>query len=107
MSEHLDPEINELNLPFWDAASKGQLVLPYCAATGRHFWPPCPASPFVTGGMVEWRPVDTIGILRAVVTYRRVFQKVLSDLIPYRIGLVELEGGVRLQAHLSGVADFP
>jgi len=107
MSEHLNPEINELNLPFWNAASEGQLLLPYCAATGRHFWPPCPVSPFLTGGTVEWRSIDAAGTLRAVVTYRRVFQKILSDFIPYRIGLVELAGGVRLQAHLPGAADRP
>jgi uncharacterized OB-fold protein len=107
MSENLDPEINELNLPFWNAVSEGQLLLPYCKATERHFWPPCPVSPFLTAGAVEWRSIDAVGTLRAVVTYHRVFQKILSELIPYRIGLVELIGGVRLQAHLPGVADRP
>ncbi len=109
MSEQIDPEINALNAPFWDAAAKGTLSLPHCVVTGKAFWPPSPLSPFVTNGAVDWRPVEPAGTLRSVVTYRRGFQKALAAQLPYRVGLVELAAGVRLQAYWpgEGTADDP
>jgi uncharacterized OB-fold protein len=102
MSEQIDPEINTLNAPFWDAAAKGTLLLPHCVASGKAFWPPSPLSPFATNGAVDWQPVAPAGTLRSVITYRRGFQKALADLLPYRVGLVELAAGVRLQAYWPG-----
>jgi len=107
MTETIEPEITDLNTPFWLAATAGRLVLPHCVTTGKPFWPPSPLSPFTTNGPVEWKEVEPQGVLRSVVTYRRVFQKVLSDLVPYRIGLVELTDEVRLQAYLAGASQTP
>ena len=101
MDEPLDPVVNNLSRPFWDAAGQARLVLPFCASTGRPFWPPSPTSPFVTGGKVEWRDASATGRLCSRVVYRRVFQKALAERVPYGIGLVELEKGVRLQVHIA------
>src|SRR5262249_53591156 len=92
------------NAPFWEAAARGSLVLPHCVTTGNPFWPPSPLSPFISNGDVDWRPVEPVGVLRSVITYRRAFQKPLAALLPYRICLVELAGGVRLQAYWAGEA---
>jgi uncharacterized OB-fold protein len=51
--------------------------------------------------------VSPVGVLRACVAYERVFQASFRPLAPYRIGLVELEVGPRLQAHLDGAAGPP
>ena len=109
MVEPLDPVVNSLSRPFWEAAEQARLALPFCASTGRPFWPPSPTSPFVTGGKVEWRDASATGRLRSRVVYRRVFQKVLSKRVPYGIGLVELSAGVRLQVHIADpeAADAP
>jgi uncharacterized OB-fold protein len=93
--------VNTLNKPYHDAAARNELLLPFCAATGRAFWPPSPVSPFVTGGAVEWRAVKPRGTLRARVIYRRGFLKDFDPLMPYGIGLVELTDGPRLQAHVT------
>lgn len=94
--------VNTLNKPYHDAAGRNELLLPFCASTGRAFWPPSPVSPFVTGGAVEWRAVKPQGMLRARVIYRRGFLKDFDPLMPYGIGLVELADGPRLQAHIVG-----
>ena len=101
MDEPIAPIVTSLSAPFWSGAEEGRLVLPHCVTTDRPFWPPSPASPFVTGGAVEWRPAEPDGVLRSRVVYRRAFQKVLDAKLPYGIGLVELDSGVRLQAHLA------
>ena len=100
MEETIAPLVTTLNAPFWTAATKGDFLLPFCVATNRAFWPPSPVSPFVTGGAVAWRPASPRGVLRACVIYRRVFQRALEKLVPYGVGLVGLEAGVRLQVHV-------
>lgn len=99
MSERLAPIVNDLSKCFWDAAAAGRLCLPYCVATGRTFWPPSPSSPFVADAAVSWREVDTQGVVRSIIIYRRTFQKVLQDRVPYGAALVEVAAGVRLLAH--------
>ena len=109
MGEPIAPIINALNAPFWTAADEGRLLLPQCLTTGRAFWPPSPISPFVSGGATGWSPAGGEGRLRALAIYRRVFQKVLEPLLPYGVGLVELDEGPRLQAFLPAPdsADAP
>jgi len=100
MGEPVAPILNELNAPFWAAAEEGRLLLPQCLTTGRAFWPPSPVSPFVSGGPTGWSPARGEGVLRALAVYRRGFQKAFEPLLPYGVGLVELDEGPRLQAFL-------
>jgi uncharacterized OB-fold protein len=101
MSEIIHPVINSLNAAFWAAAADGRLTLPFCIATRRAFWPPSPLSPFPTGQSVEWRDAEPFGTLRSRIVYRRVFQKRFESVMPYGVGLVELDAGPRLLAHLA------
>ncbi len=101
MQEPIAPIVNALNAPFWTAAAEGRLLLPNCVSSGRAFWPPSPLSPFVDRAGVEWRPVSGKGTLIALAVYRRSFQKAFAPLTPYAVGLVELDSGPRLQAHLA------
>ena len=105
MREPIAPIINELNAPFWASAEEGRLLLPQCLTTGRSFWPPSPISPFVSGGATGWSPARGEGVLRALAIYRRVFQKVFEPLLPYGVGLIELDGGPRLQAFVPAPDD--
>lgn len=96
----LDPIVNDLDAPFWDGARAGRLMLPFCLATGRAFWPPSPLSPHVSRGAVEWRVVEPVGVLQAVVIFRRSYHQALAARMPYGIGQVALDAGPRLQAHI-------
>ncbi len=100
MSDGVLPLVNTLNAPFWDGVAQGRLVLPHCVATGRAFWPPSSLSPF-SGGQVEWRTVAPVGVLLARATYRRSFHKAFEALMPYAVGLVQLDCGPRLQTHIA------
>lgn len=109
MGERLDPLVNDLSRPFWEAAEAGRLVIPHCEATGRAFWPPSPSSPYARAGNVCWRDVERRGRVAARVVYRRLFQKPLESCLPYGVALVELACGVRLKAHVAqaDTADAP
>jgi uncharacterized OB-fold protein len=101
MAEPIGPLVNTLNSPFWEAAAQGRLVLPFCATQQCFFWPPSPVSPYVGGRTMIWREADPVGVLRSRVVYRRVFQKPFAVLMPYAIGLAELEAGPRVLAHIA------
>jgi uncharacterized OB-fold protein len=103
--DSLKPIVNRLNRPFWDAAAKGELSLPHCAVTNRAFWPPSPISPFAEAAAVEWRACKPVGVIKAMVVYRRVFHPAFAALTPFGIALVELDCGPRLQAHVSTADD--
>ncbi len=101
MSERVDPIVNDLNRPFWAAASEGRLMLPHCVATGAAFWPPSAISPFASGREATWGEVEPEGLVLAIVVYRRTFQKAFADLLPYGIAMVALDCGPRLQVHVE------
>lgn len=108
MSEPIATPVNALNRPFWDAAANARLLLPWCPFTQRFFWPPSPLSPY-SGAEPEWGDAPATGVLRAIAVYRRAFQKAFAPVMPYGVGLVELDAGPRLQAHLAApdAADAP
>jgi uncharacterized OB-fold protein len=89
-------EINTLQAPFYEAAARGELVVPWCAATQRPFWPPSPSSPFVDKAEVVWRPIDVGGVVRAKSVFHRAFLAEFEHLLPYAVVLVELEQALRL-----------
>lgn len=101
MSGSAAPIANDLWQPWFEGAADDRLVLPHCQTTQRAFWPPSLVSPFVTGGEVQWHEVRPMGLLTAQVTYRRGFLNAFKSLLPYGCGLVQLECGVRLQAHIA------
>jgi uncharacterized protein len=94
------PIVNTLSAPHWQAAAEGRLLLPFCTATGRFFWPPSPISPY-TAGPVAWREAEPVGMLVAKVIYERLFQQAFAGAMPYGVGLVALDVGPRLNAHMA------
>jgi uncharacterized OB-fold protein len=100
MSEPVAPLVNDLNRPFRDAAAKGRLVLPW--RDGAFAWPPAPTR---EDGGAEWRDAPAAGTLTSRAIYRRPFQQAFSGLMPYGIGEVALDAGVRLKAHLPAPDD--
>ena len=79
------------------------LVLPWCDATGRFFWPPGPVSPYSLDTPVAWKAASHGGTLLAAVVFRRSYLKVLDPIMPYAVGIVELDAGPRLQVHVRDV----
>lgn len=87
-------------LPFWDGARRGRLMLPHCFACGRYWWPPGPVCPNCLSDRVEW--VQALGLGRVaswIVFYKQYFEAFST---PYNVVWVELDEGVRLTANLVG-----
>lgn len=88
--------------PFWDGARERKLMLQYDPDTGSfQFWPR-PASLRTGKANLEWRQASGKGRLYSFTTMH-VAGPGFEDRVPYLVGLVELDEGVRIIANLVGV----
>jgi uncharacterized protein len=89
--------------PFWDAAGRGELVLPRCPECESWQWYPGPGCPCGHTGEFEWCRVRGTGVLYTFTRVERAFLPGGTGR-PYTVALVELDDapGVRLVTDLVG-----
>ena len=90
------------NKPFWEAAKHGKLVLQYDPEAKRYqFWPR--AISVASGKQnLEWREASGKGKLYSY-TVTHVPVAGFEDKVPYVIGLIELDEGVRIMGNMPNV----
>jgi uncharacterized OB-fold protein len=76
--------------PFWDAAARGELVIPRCAACRAFVWYPRERCPGCAGAELPWESVSGRGTLFSFTVVRHVFAPPFAPLVPYATGLVAL-----------------
>jgi len=89
--------------PFWDGAKEGDLMLQYDPSTRRYqFWPRM-CSVRTGRRNLQWRKATGRGkIYSFTTTY--VPTAGFEDKVPYLVGLIELDEGVRIIGNLVNVA---
>lgn len=92
--------------PYWDAAARHELQVPYCLDCGRPHFYPRPACPHCHGERLEWRRCSGRASLSSYIVNRRPLPAFELD-GPQWIALVELEEGVRMTTNLVDVPDDP
>jgi len=98
------PKPSALTKPFWDAAKEKKLVIQYDPDSRCYQWWPRALS-VKTGKMnLEWREVSGNGNLYSY-TVTHVPALGFEDKVPYLVGLVELDEGVRIISNLSGITE--
>ena len=98
------PDLTDpLTAPFWQAASKGTLLVQQCASCGYLRWPPGPVCPqcLTPGG--DWTPVTPAGTLYSYAEYHRALAPAFADDLPYAVGLIELDAGPRMYGTMVGL----
>lgn len=93
----------ENDQPFWDAAKQGKLVFQRCDDCGYVRWPAAGVCPECLSRAATWDEVDGTGNLWSFVVYHRAYAPALKPDVPYPVGLVELDCGVRLLTRLVDV----
>ncbi len=98
------PKPSALTKPFWDAAKQKKLVIQYDPDSRCYQWWPRLVS-VKTGKMnLEWKEVSGNGTLYSY-TVTHVPALGFEDKVPYLVGLVELDEGVRIISNLSGITE--
>lgn len=95
------PVASEHDRPFWEAAKAGKLVLQRCRESGTFQHYPRGHSLTTGGSELEWVESPGIGTLHTFSVVRRSFYENLPA--PYVLGIVELDEGVRVTAHVVEV----
>ena len=80
-------------------AAKGRFHLPHCGPCERLVWPPREACPHCLSPL-QWRAADPAGTLIAETTLETSPELYFRERVPWRVGTVELAGGVPVMAHL-------
>lgn len=89
--------------PFWDAAKQGKLIFQRCDDCSYVRWPAAGVCPECLSRDATWAPVEGTGRLWSFVVYHRSYAPPLNEQVPYPIGLVELDCGVRLVTRLADI----
>jgi len=92
------PVIDPDTQPYWDAAARGELVVPHCTTCDRPFWYPrgfCPRC----GGEPDWRSSPGRGRLYSFSVVRRAAEPWGSH-TPFVLGYIELDEGVTVQGNV-------
>lgn len=86
------------HLPFWDAATRGVLVIQRCADCGRHQFYGRPFCIRCQSDAVSWSAARGTGTVYAITTVRK--QWVPGFAPPYAVAIVELDEGPRLLTNI-------
>ena len=96
------PDVNDATTaPYWEAASRHDLMLPRCDACGLVFFPPRRHCPACWSDGLSWQIMDGGG---TVWTFTEVHVAFYDDTwaedVPYVVAVIELDEGPRLLANI-------
>jgi uncharacterized OB-fold protein len=97
------PTTSGATRPFFDAARRGRLAVPWCGACGRHAAYGRPFCPTCLGAPLSWREVSGRGVVYSYTVVRRSRDPYFAGQVPYLVAVVELDEGIRLLTNLVRV----
>jgi len=94
------PEPDEISLPYWEAAQRGQLMVQKCASCGRGQFPPEPICRHCQAADPPFVEMSGTGTIYTFAVYGRSFSPAFE--VPYALALVTLDEdpGVRLMTNI-------
>ena len=91
------PDLDDpLTAPFFAAAARDELAIPWCPMCANYVWYP-EASCATCSGELRWRPVSGRGTLFSWAVVERVFLPAFADRVPYVTALIALEEDPRVR----------
>jgi uncharacterized OB-fold protein len=93
--------------PYWEAATRGQLVIQRCAGCGMRRFPPRPMCPGCQSFDHAWEPMSGEGKIWSFVIPHPPLLPSFAKIAPYNVVLVELadDPSIRLVGNLVASAD--
>jgi uncharacterized OB-fold protein len=94
------PRDEAFTRPFWQAAAEGRLTTTRCRPCGRLQFPPRIVCVHCWGRDSVWQELGGTGVL-ASFTEIHAGPAVFAEELPYTIGLVDLDEGLRVAARID------
>jgi uncharacterized protein len=95
-----EPTRSEYEDPYWAGLRQGELRLQRCAHCELLRYPFAPVCPDCFSEDTTWFTASGRGRLASWATFHQAFQPYFRDKVPYVVGLVDLEEGVRLATNI-------
>lgn len=86
--------------PYWNAAHEGQLTLQFCPTCEEFVFYPRPLCGKCNKNSLEWRPISGRGVVYTYSVVHRAPSAEFREDIPYVVGLVDLDEGVRMMTSI-------
>lgn len=97
------PADNPITQPYWDATRDKKLLLQRCVTTGKFQFFPRALSIHELGGDVEWVESPGNGVVYSFSVMHRPANPMMKDKVPYAVGLIELDEGVRMMSNIINI----
>ncbi|MFG1627200.1 Zn-ribbon domain-containing OB-fold protein [Kribbella sp. NPDC049227] len=107
MADFPIPDVDDPDYaPFWAGATRGELVLPECAACGTVRWPPRALCRRCYSDETLWSTHEARGTLHTWTVVGHPSVPGFAE-VPYAVGIVELTAvpGIRLTGGIAGAPD--
>jgi uncharacterized OB-fold protein len=98
------PRVTAFTAAFWEALADGRVITTRCARCQEATFPPKPICPHCLHDQVSWIDVAPNGRLYS---WTRVHAgpAVFEEELPYAVGVVDLDAGLRLALRLHGAPE--
>lgn len=93
------PQPTPLSEPFWEAAGRGELVVPHCPACGLCFFVPEPACPGCMSREWRYAPSSGLGTVYSVTVVHRAPGPGFDA--PFALAVIDLDDGGTLLSHVD------
>ena len=97
------PTPTRASQPFWDGMREGRFMVQHCTGCGKARHYPRPVCPHCFSMESAFRPAPLTGKLHAWTVCHHPFNFFFKAEAPYIVALVDMDGGVRVNAPLRGV----
>lgn len=100
------PTAIDLTEPFWEAASKGKLLVQRCNDCQKAIFYPREICPHCWSSELEWQEAKGDGRLKSFSRVYKPGHPGWAPAAPYYVGLVELDEGPTLLSHILSYDDM-
>lgn len=92
------PDIDDPDYaPFWEACAQSRLVVQQCTDCRTLRWPPRPTCSICGGVALTWPEVGGTGRLYSWTVVGRAYVDAFAEVVPYAVGVIELDDGSGLR----------
>jgi uncharacterized OB-fold protein len=96
------PRLSAFTQRFWNGLLQGEFLATRCTACAKRTFPPKPFCPHCWHEAPEWVPLSPLGTVYSS-TVMHAVPALFRHEAPYRVGIVDLDDGLRIATRLLGI----
>ncbi|QGG94025.1 Zn-ribbon domain-containing OB-fold protein [Actinomarinicola tropica] len=98
----IEPPVTPLAEPYWEATRPEEPVAQRCGSCDGFVWYPREACPHCLSADLRWEPLAGTGTIYTFNVMRKPGNPMMGDEVPYVVGLVDLDEGIRMTTNIVG-----